>query len=716
MRLNGTPPHRRAAEYLAAELRKIPGFEVEIQEVADTHKFATLDFPPFVYRTLNVVGRLSGRSAQAILLNAHFDTALDSVGAADDAAGVATILEAARVLARSAPLQNTVIVNLNGAEEIGLLGAAGFLKHRWARDVRAYVYVEALPGGRAGLFGAGPGNPWLARVYARSVPGPSGSVVGQDLVRAGLLPHNGDFTPFHEAGLIGLDMAMTGDGWAYHTMLDRSERLEPAGLRHLGDTVLAISRALASAPIPADDRSRNPVYFSVLGVAMAAYSSTTASALALVALALAAGAIALAIRRRLLPWRSAIAAAGWVLLACVAGLLAAVGSAALVALVLGRPAGWFSAPWLAVLAFGAPAAAGTVAVHMLWRRRGLRRLEPAVQVRVALAGGLLFWSALLALATIKSIGAGYIALVWVAGGSLALLVPMLTPRAPRALTLAFTLAGMVPGMVVTLELAVLFLAYFIPITGLMGMGAVDLIIAALIAVALVAAVALPLATVQGSVGSGRVALGLCALGVVGLVLVATRFPYTADRPKRVTISHKADADRGQLQVKLFDGIARSAVVAALPPPAGPGSTWTKKDALTHTTPAPPPPMPAPRAEVEAQEAVSPAGTRRVTLRIHGTSPLIRLAVPRQSLAGWSLSTALASGRVVDGRYVAQFYALEPAGHVVTLTLRGAAPVEIELRATDGARASGPEVDALLKALPDWVTPSAYADRTTRLKI
>ena len=64
VRLNGTRPHRRAAEYLAAELRKLPGFEVEMQEVADTHTFATVRFPPFVYRTLNVVGRLPGRSAK----------------------------------------------------------------------------------------------------------------------------------------------------------------------------------------------------------------------------------------------------------------------------------------------------------------------------------------------------------------------------------------------------------------------------------------------------------------------------------------------------------------------------------------------------------------------------------------------------------------------------------------------------------------------------
>lgn len=96
--------------------------------------------------------------------------------------------------------------------------------------------------------------------------------------------------------------------------------------------------------------------------------------------------------------------------------------------------------------------------------------------------------------------------------------------------------------------------------------------------------------------------------------------------------------------------------------------------------------------------------------------MIRLAVPQEALLGWSLSPSLEAIHRVSGRYVAQLYALEPAGQVLTLTLRGGAPVEIELRATDGARASGPQVEVVLKALPDWVTPSTYAVRTTRLKI
>ncbi len=263
-RVNGTAAHARAAELLARELRDIPGVEVEMQVASGTEVYRSSLLPAFVYQTRNVVARLRGRAPDAILLDAHFDTLTDSVGAADDAAGVAAIIEAMRVLAREAPFPNTIMVNLNGGEEAGLFGAAGFLKHPWAADVRAYLYLEALPGGRAGLFGAGPGAPWLAATYARVAPAPLGNIVGQDLMASGLLPHNGDFTPFHEAGLRGLDVAMTGDGWAYHTALDRLARLQRGGLQHMGDTTVAVVRALAHRALPR--AAGDPVvYYDLLG-------------------------------------------------------------------------------------------------------------------------------------------------------------------------------------------------------------------------------------------------------------------------------------------------------------------------------------------------------------------------------------------------------------------------------------------------------------------
>jgi hypothetical protein len=118
-------------------------------------------------------------------------------------------------------------------------------------------------------------------------------------------------------------------------------------------------------------------------------------------------------------------------------------------------------------------------------------------------------------------------------------------------------------------------------------------------------------------------------------------------------------------------------------------------------------------DVEA-EALTATGERIVALRIHGTSPGVRLRVRKELLSGWSLAPSLQATPPIDGHYVAQFYSLDRAGHSLKLTLRGTAPVEIELRATDGA--SGPQVESLLKALPAWVTPSTSAVRTVRLKI
>jgi hypothetical protein len=710
VRLNGTAPHRRAAEFLASELRKVPGFEVEIQQVGGTQIFSTVKFPAFVYRTLNVVGRLPGRSAEAVLLDAHFDTQLDSVGAADDAAGVAVLLETVRVLAREAPLGRSLIVNLNGAEEIGLLGAAGFLEHRWAKDVRAYVYVEALPGGRAALFGAGAGNPWLAKTYARSVPRPFGNVIGQDLLKTGLLPHNGDFTPFHEAGLAGLDVAMTGDGWAYHTMLDRTGRLQPGSLQHLGDSILAVTRALAKAPLPGDDRREGAVFYDILGLTMAAYSTSTARGMALLALGFALAVVVWAGRRGLVSFRTAVAAFGWTLLAVIGGLAAAVAAAAVVSFGLGRPSGWFSSPALAVLAFGATAGAGITAIHALWRRRGARSLEAEGQVRAALVGGLIFWSALLALSAAKSIGAGYVALYWVLGGALALLLSVLMPRAP----LAVTLACLVPATVVTLEVSVGFLSYFIPITGMLALAVADVMIAALVGATVALIAPLALAAIHRTGGFARAALVLSGAGVLGLVLIAGRFPYTKERPKRVTVSHVAERDRSALRIKSGDGIGMTAILTALRQ-AGFAVSPVAGGRFTYELAAPPPPMSAPQAEVEAEERTA-RGERTVTLRIHGTSPAVRLRIRKEALSGWSLAPSLEATPPIDGHYVAQFWGLAPAGHSLKLVLRETAPVEIELRGTDGARASGPQVESFLEALPAWVTASCYAVRTIRLKI
>lgn len=80
----------------------------------------------------NVVGELPGETedAELILLGAHHDTQADSVGADDNASGVAGILELARVLA-ARPRRRAIRIVSFGAEEQLSVGSARYVRqHR----------------------------------------------------------------------------------------------------------------------------------------------------------------------------------------------------------------------------------------------------------------------------------------------------------------------------------------------------------------------------------------------------------------------------------------------------------------------------------------------------------------------------------------------------------------------------------------------------------
>lgn len=718
LRVNGTPGHARAAEYLANELRKLPGVEVELQEYAGTHVHQFIPRLPFVYRTTNVVARLPGKSAEAILLDTHYDTLIDSVGAADDAAGVACIVEALRALAREAPLDRTIVVNLNGAEEVGLLGAAAFLSHRWAKDVRAYLYLEALPAGRSVLIGAGPGNPWLAKAYARAVRAPLGNVVAQDLAQSGLLPFNGDFTPFHEAGLVGLDLAMVGDAWAVHTRLDRLDHLEQGGMQHLGDATLAATRELARAGTSLTPESQSAVFYDLLGLTMVAYSATTARALA----ALALVAFLLLLLRALYfhwvsPW-NVLAAFGWTWLGVAAGLLGALLPAVMLKLVHGSP-GWFARPALLVPAFAVPAASAMMAVQWRWRARALRKMV-GDERRVALAtqlGGLLFWAAWLLLATVAGAGTGYLALYWVAGGVAALLLSSLLPR----LRVTSALVALVPGLVVTVEVAVLAIANMVPMTGLLPPAAPgDIMIPLLVGLAtcLVGVVPLGLPYLEG--GHGKAAILGAAVGLAGIVAVALLPPYTALRPKRVLGAHAASESRSALLLGAYGADGMRPLVGRIAGMSPVQAPWPKPNPFnppfTHALPAPPPGIPAPNATVTASAYDAAVDERRVTVHLDSATPQLRLLLPAASLRAWSLTPTLPASPPLPGQYLVHLEGVPAAGVDIDLTLRGWQPVEIELRAIGGTPAGAPEVRALEAQLPDWVSLTTYDYRVARTRL
>uniref|UniRef100_A0A2A4JGX3 FXNA-like protease n=1 Tax=Heliothis virescens TaxID=7102 RepID=A0A2A4JGX3_HELVI len=185
-----------------------PHNRVELDVHAGSGAFALsfMDGMSNVYRGVqSVVARVRGaggrpRDRSALLLNCHFDTVPDSPGASDDGAGCAVLLESLRALAAEPrPLRHDAVFLFNGAEENILQASHAFVtQHRWARDVRAFINIEACgAGGREVLFQAGPHDPWIIEFGAHKL------------------------APAHAALLAGLPPWVAATGWGVDLHLYR---------------------------------------------------------------------------------------------------------------------------------------------------------------------------------------------------------------------------------------------------------------------------------------------------------------------------------------------------------------------------------------------------------------------------------------------------------------------------------------------------------------
>ena len=485
----------------------------------------------------------------------------------------------------------------------------------------------------------------------------------------------------------------------------------------MGDAALAATRALASGATRLAPDPAHAVYYDILGYTMLAYPMSVARWLGSVALVAFGLLLLRSCRLGLRSLRGVLAARAWNCLGLVAAVFAALLPALAMKLILHRSLGWFSRPALVVACFALPAAAGMFWVHSRWRACALHKMDGDVD-RVALTawmGGLLFWAFWLLVATIGGAGAGYVAFYWVAGGTVGLLVSILCPPA----RLAGALFGLIPGAIVTIEVATMVVASIVPMAGMTPSNVpTDMVIAVLVALAtgLVGVVAFTLPCRTG--GLGKAALLCAVLGVAGIALTALHAPYSAARPKRLLAVHAADDDKSALLLASLGADGMRPLLPMFPDATPAPASWPSLDIMmppfTHMLPAPAPAMQAPRAEVTAEHHDPATDTRQVTLHLDGTSPQLRLAIPAEVLLGWSASPKL--GAPTDGRYLVPFEGVPATGVDIQLTLRGSHPVEVDLRGIDGAPAAGLDMQGLSRRLPDWVTLNAYSYRMARVKI
>lgn len=264
----GSAAHARAVALLLDAMRSAGLERIEVLETPGS--------PP----RRNLTGVVPGRTAEEILLAAHFDTVAASPGAGDDASGCAVVLAAASDLGRT-PLRHTVRVLLFDGEEEALSGSRAWATSLeparrdatlaalvvemvgWPQSAGPALHILPVRASRRWIVAPG----WLVHAALRAgdatdwplaVSDPRLSPAAQLLVRSVAPHHASDADPLLEAGIPALlvsDSSLTSFDPAYHRPADRAERLDGPRLARWASLLAAAARrldALGGRPVYED--------------------------------------------------------------------------------------------------------------------------------------------------------------------------------------------------------------------------------------------------------------------------------------------------------------------------------------------------------------------------------------------------------------------------------------------------------------------------------
>ncbi|QRV88245.1 Peptidase family M28 protein [Ceratobasidium sp. AG-Ba] len=299
----GTKEHAQSDAWLLSQAQKLveqcneavrhtPGRKLECevwrQQGSGTHRFDMMGKRVFKHYVdlSNIIVRVSDGTPQgkrnSVLVNSHLDSTLPSPGAADDAISVGVMLECIRVLTQTPTWQpaHSIIFLFNNAEESLQDGSHLYAtQHHTASSVRAMINLEAA--GSTGpelLFQAT--SEEMIEAYSH-VPRPFGTVLANDVFSSGIIMSDTDFRQFQEyRNLTGLDMAIVGNSYLYHTRRDVVENIQPGVAQHMAENTLALLTYLSStdSPLPTLQKYSPPTvaYFSLLSRYFFSYTFSTA--------------------------------------------------------------------------------------------------------------------------------------------------------------------------------------------------------------------------------------------------------------------------------------------------------------------------------------------------------------------------------------------------------------------------------------------------------
>lgn len=264
-------------ETIKSDYANVSEISLDLQVVSGVH-FVSAHY----VNIQNVVAKLHGESETAVMINCHFDSEAGSYGAGDDGVNCCIMLEIFRKMAMGGKKsKHSTIFLFNGSEEGNLEGVqashAFITQHKWAKDVKAFVNLEAQGiGGREILFRSGPRHDWLIEKYRQAVTRPFGQVLAEEMFETNVLKSGTDFESFRDAGNVpGLDISYCSGGWKYHTEYDHIRYMTNDSIQNTGNNILPLVKLLANS-----DELTNPpegsaaVYYDFWGLFFVSYSAT----------------------------------------------------------------------------------------------------------------------------------------------------------------------------------------------------------------------------------------------------------------------------------------------------------------------------------------------------------------------------------------------------------------------------------------------------------
>ncbi|MFB6367449.1 M28 family peptidase [Paenibacillus elgii] len=302
----GSPANKRAKDYIIKHFQSID-VPVEIQtkpikDIRDENYAKGIG----AEHVENIIAKIQGTSSDdnAILLTAHYDSAPETPGAADDGYGVVTIMETARVLKQMPAPKNTIYFVLTDGEEQGSLGASALMDRTDILDkVRVMFNFEARGNtGAPMLFETSSNDLKLVQLYKDIVPYPIAYSFASEMYKK--MPNDTDFTKLKVTKKLGYNFANIGGVETYHAMTDRVESSDKETIRHFGAYALPLVKkymTMDAKEFEALEKSEgDAIYFPLMKKTLVVYSDKAVIPLMLVLVVLIVAAFFVSFKKQVL--------------------------------------------------------------------------------------------------------------------------------------------------------------------------------------------------------------------------------------------------------------------------------------------------------------------------------------------------------------------------------------------------------------------------------